>query len=38
LIVLVLHSGAYFMISKAGLSDPQQNELRGILTAALPKK
>ena len=38
LILLVLHSGAYFMISKAGLSESQRDELRDILTAAIPKK
>jgi hypothetical protein len=38
LILLVYHSGAYFLISLAGLSDAQRDELRGILAAALPKK
>jgi len=38
LIMLVFHSGLYIPISLAGLSEPQRDELRGILTAALPKK
>ncbi len=38
IILLVFHSGAYLLVSLAGLSDAQQDELRGILTAALPKK
>ena len=38
LILLVFHSGAYFLISLAALSEVQQNELRGILSSALPKK
>jgi hypothetical protein len=38
LILLVFHSGAYFLLSLAGLSEPQRDELRGILAAALPKK
>jgi hypothetical protein len=37
-IVLVFLSGTYFILSQAGLSDPQRNELRGILSVALPKK
>ncbi len=37
-IVLVFHSGAYFILSLAGLTEPQRSELRGILTSALPKK
>jgi len=38
--VMVLFSrpATRFLVSLAGLSDAQQNELRGILTAALPKK
>ena len=38
LIVLILRSGTCFIISPAGLSDPQRDELRAILTTALPKK
>jgi len=38
LIVLVLHSGAYSIVSLAGLTELQRGELRGILTSALPKK
>jgi hypothetical protein len=37
-IMLVFHSGAYFLLSLASLSDAQRNELRGILATALPKK
>ncbi len=37
-IVILLQSGIYFLFPKACLSTAQQNELRGILTAALPKK
>ena len=37
-IVLAFHSGSYFILSLAGLSEPQQGELRGILTASLKKK
>ena len=37
-IVLAFHSGSYFILSLAGLSEPQQGELRGILKAALRKK
>jgi hypothetical protein len=37
-ILLVFHSGSYFLLSLSGLSEPQQYELRSILTAALPKK
>ena len=37
-IVLMYFTGAYFVLSIAGLSDSQRNELRGILAAALPKK
>lgn len=36
LIVLVLHSGAYFPIVLTGLSGGQRSELRGILAAAIP--
>ncbi len=38
IIVLVFHSGACFGMSLAGLSNPQRDELRSILAAALPKK
>jgi hypothetical protein len=38
LIVLMYFTGAYFVLSIAGLSDAQRSELRGILAAALPKK
>lgn len=38
LILLFFHSGAFFTISLAGLSEAQRDELRGILTASLPKK
>jgi hypothetical protein len=37
-IVLMTQSGIFYMFPKACLSTEQQNELRGILTAALPKK
>jgi hypothetical protein len=37
-IVLMFHSGAYSVLSLAGLSDPQRDELRGILCAVLPKR
>ncbi len=37
-IVLAFHSGSYFILSLAGLSEPQHGELRGILKAALRKK
>ncbi len=38
IVVLMFHSGAYSIMSLAGLSPLQQDELRGILTAALPRK
>ncbi|HUX45164.1 MAG TPA: hypothetical protein VMV57_10475 [Terracidiphilus sp.] len=38
LLLVVFHSGAYYTISLAGLSEPQRTELRSILAAALPKK
>ncbi len=38
IILLVFHSGAYFLISLASLSEPQRDELRGLLATALPKK
>ena len=38
IIVLIFHSGAYSIMSLAGLSPFQQDEVRGILTAALPRK
>jgi hypothetical protein len=37
-IVLMFRSGAYSILSLAGLSGAEQNELRSILSAALPKK
>ncbi|WP_348263682.1 hypothetical protein P8935_03765 [Telmatobacter sp. DSM 110680] len=37
-VVLVFQSGACFGMSLAGLSEPQREELRGILGVALPKK
>jgi hypothetical protein len=36
--VLIAPTGAYFILSLAGLSEGQRAELRGILSAALPKK
>jgi hypothetical protein len=38
LIVLALCSGAYTTLNISGLSDVQRNELRGILSGALPKR
>jgi hypothetical protein len=38
LIVLVMISRAYFALSLANLTDPQREELRGILAQVLPKK
>jgi hypothetical protein len=38
LIMLVFHTGTFFLISTAELSESQRDELRRILTAALPKK
>jgi hypothetical protein len=38
LLLLKYRSGAFFPMNLAGLSDAQRDELRGILTAALPKK
>lgn len=38
IVVLMFHSGAYSIMSLAGLSPLQQDEVRGILTAALPRK
>lgn len=38
IVVLLFHSGAYSIMSLAGLSPLQQDELRAILTAALPRK
>jgi hypothetical protein len=32
------YTGAYLVLSIAGLSDAQRSELRGILATALPKK
>ena len=37
-IILMFHSGAYSIVSLAGLSEPQRDELRAILSAALPKR
>lgn len=37
-IILMFHSGAYSIVSLAGLSEAQRNELRSILSAALPKR
>jgi hypothetical protein len=37
-IILVMHSSAYFILSLAELSEAQRGELRGILAAALPKR
>ena len=38
LLVLKHRSGIYVAMSLAALSEAQQDELRGILTAVLPKK
>lgn len=38
LIVLVMHSQAYFVMNLANLSEPERTELRGILSTALPRK
>jgi len=38
LVVLTFHSGAYSVLSLAGLDDAQRDELRGILSGALRKK
>ena len=38
LILLMFRSGAYSILSLAGLSNAEQSELRSILNAALPKK
>lgn len=38
LITLQMKSTALFLISLAGLSEPQRDELRSILTSVLPKK
>jgi hypothetical protein len=37
-IVLMFHSGAYSILSLGGLSSPQRDELRSILTAALARR
>jgi len=37
-IVLMFNSGTYSVLSLAGLSEPQRGDLRGILSAALPKR
>ena len=36
--VLMTQSGIFYIFPKAGLSEAQREELRGILTAALPRK
>lgn len=38
IILLLLRSGSVSVLSLVGLSDYQRNELRSILSAALPKK
>jgi hypothetical protein len=38
IIVLISHSGAYSILSLAGLSNPQRDELRDILTGALARR
>ena len=38
IVVLMSHSGAWSVMSLAGLAEGQQNEVRSILTAALPRK
>ena len=38
LLMLKFRSGAHAMMNLAGISDAQKDEVRGILTAALPKK
>ena len=38
IIVLLLHPGTAFAMSLAALSEPERNELRGVLTTALPRK
>ena len=37
-IVLLSHSGTYVILSLAGLTEPQRQELLGIVSGALPKK
>jgi hypothetical protein len=37
-IVLLMKSGAYFILGIGQLSEPQRQELRGILSSALPAK
>ncbi|HZL50851.1 MAG TPA: YcxB family protein, partial [Terracidiphilus sp.] len=37
-IILIFHSGAYSIVSLAGLSEAQRDELRAILSAAIPKR
>ena len=37
-IILVLHTRVYFAVSLTGLSEARKTELRGILSAALPKR
>lgn len=38
MIIVVSPTDVFHMLPKSGLSDPQQTELRAILTTALPKK
>ena len=38
ILLLVTHAGVRKILKVAGLSDPQRDELRAILTTALPKK
>jgi len=38
IILLVFHSGSYFLLSVKDLSEAQRDELRGILVASLPKR
>ena len=37
-IIVVFRSGGYSTLSLAGLSEPQRNELRGILSTVLPRR
>jgi len=37
-IVLVFHTGTYYILCLSGLSEAQRAELRGIISLALPKK
>jgi hypothetical protein len=38
IVVLMSHSGAYSVMSLAGLTQGQQNEVRSILSASIPRK